>query len=269
MGQCYGFSWFFILSVFFSLLVGCRDATIITTNHGSTMKFDSLKIKDLRVVPWTVGKGFLKQSISKGFIVSINFPELNRQELMELYKKKRVDSWIIKVERNTVRKGKEVIGYFMVPLRVQTNKGLRISSSRLIRFRVYYAAASVSPRFQLFSCPAFEHNLQMVKFDIRKARSVQESIAIRRMNKMKGKIESAGFASLEFNGGMSLKGEYTTSVALFNSDSRVFMSEYVPVRDTISVTGERPVVIRGCGNFIISDRDEQKKEHSLKKIKFK
>ena len=248
-------------------MLSCDKGQLIQTRHGVVMRFDSIRLKKLKEVSWSVGQGLVKQNVSKGFTATIGLPGIGGTALKELYEVHKVDSWMVKVERHTPRWGKELIGHFMVPLRVQTQKGLRISSGRRVQFRVYYAAASISPRFERLPCPAFEHSLQLDQIRVVESESVRELFTIRRRSVVRGGVKSAGFVSLEFNGGASLKGNYTISVSLYNSVSRVLMSEYVPVRDSISIGHERAVAIKGCGGFEISEPKRERR--SLWKTKFR
>ena len=250
------------------LLGACQKAELVKTKHGLVMRFSSSQIEEVRNIPWSVGQGFMKQQISKGFMAVITLPDLGDDDLSYLYNAKKVDSWLVKIERTTVRRGREFIGHFMVPLKVQTQKNLRISLTTDIRFRVYYAAASVSSRLQRFPCPAFGHNLKLANFHIHSSDSIQESLVIRGREMIRGKMETAGFVSLEFNGGASLQGEYSVSLALYNSSSKVLMSRYVPVRDTIAILEEYPIGIEGCGNFVIPAKSNKGHRRSLRDIKF-
>ena len=250
------------------LLAACREAELVKTKHGMVMKFDSSRVEEVSEISWMVGHGFMRQEVSKGFVAAITLPELGGEDLSHLYSSRKVDSWLVRIERITVRRGKEFIGHFMVPLKVQTQKNLRISTTSTVRFRVYYAAASVSSRFQRFSCPAFGHNLKLADFHIHSIGRARESLIIRGREMIKGKVETAGFVSLEFNGGESLRGEYSISLALYNSAAKVLMSGYVLVGDTIAVVEETPVMIKGCGNFAIPERDGREEKRSLRDIKF-
>ena len=250
------------------LLSACQKAELVKSKHGLVIRFHSSQIEEVRNIPWSVGQGFMRQQVSKGFMAAITLPDLGDEELSFLYNTKKVDSWLIKIERTTVMRGKEFLGHFMVPLKVQTQKNLRISLTTDVRFRIYYAAASVSLRFQRFPCPAFGHNLKLTDFHIHSSGSTRESLIIRSREVIKGRMETAGFVSLEFNGGSSLQGEYTISVALYNSVSKVLMSRYVLVRDSISILEEYPIGIEGCGDFVIPEKSNRNQKRSLQDIKF-
>ena len=244
----------------------CNESQVLKTNHGTIVKFNSVAVESIKEVSWKVGRKGKKKEVSKGFLVKISLPFLQKKDLSFLYETKRIDSWILKIERINPRWGRQLIGHFLIPIRVQTQKALRTSSSQSARFRIYYAAASTSSRFEQLPCPAFQHNLKITSLDFKNTDTPKkESFSLRRRSMVGGRVEASGFVSIEFNGGTSLKGEYIVSLALFNSVSKALMTEYIPVRSVISVKMEKPVPIPSCTGFTIPEKT-QKKDNPLKKI---
>ena len=259
---------YLVLVLALGQLAACDKAQVVETTNGLVVEFDALGVQKLQEVSWKVGGEKVKQEVSKGFVASIELPALGKQDLALLYQKRQVDAWIVRVERELLRQGRQFIGHFMVPFRVQTRASNTVSSMAMARFRSYYAAASMSLRFERFACPAFGHNLKLTSFTVNGPSAARETLVVQRKSKVVGRVESAGFVPLAFNGGMSLKGNYLVSIALYNSAAKMLMSEYLPIREVISITGEQPVALKGCHGVMIPT-PEKSQEHSLKDIKFK
>ena len=257
-----------ILVLALGQLAACDKAQVVETTNGLVVEFDALGVQELREVSWRVGGEKVKQEVSKGFVASVELPALSKQALALLYQKRQIDAWIVRIDRESFRRGRQFIGHFMVPFRVQTRANNTVSSMAMARFRSYYAAASMSLRFQRFACPAFGHNLKLTSFTVNGPSAARETLVVQRKSKVVGRVESAGFVPLDFNGGMSLKGNYLVSIALYNSAAKMLMSEYLPIREVISITGEQPVAVKGCQGVMIP-APEKSQEHSLKDIKFK
>ncbi|MCY4643051.1 MAG: hypothetical protein OXB88_00370 [Bacteriovoracales bacterium] len=251
----------FVLAGLTLLSMSCENTKVLENKHGMIMKFDPPKIDDIKEIPWRVGDGVpRRQEISKGLLITVKLPKINRKELNLLYKKGKVDSWIVKIERNTILKKGEFIGHFAAPFKVQTS-GERISSVSETRFRIYYAAASLSPRLQRFRCPAFNHNMRLNGFHLSSVDQTPKSLIVQYGLPFSGKVESAGFIPIGFNGGITLKGDYMIFVALYSSTSKRPMSRYIPIKNILSVTKERNIQISGCGGF---NSFEKRKKRGLR-----
>ena len=221
------------------------------------------KLKSVQNIPWRVGRGAVKQEVSKGMVIRATLPHLGVAILTQLYKDYGVDSWLVKIERTNIKWGRQVIGYFIIPIKGQVHRRLRIIAGTTFRLQVNYAAASVSDRFNKFICPSFGHRLKLSKVELQDENFVRRHFSIRRMTPLMGQAEKVGFISPEFNGGSSLQGDYRISLALYSIDKRYLMSEYIPVSGKVSVQIEDPVEVEGCDNFVIPPKKRNKSKGKL------
>jgi hypothetical protein len=211
-------------------------------------------VNSVEAITWKVGPAF-KQRVSKGIRVKVQFPQLEKDHLKHLNREKKINAWLVRVHKSTLR-GTKIIGYLYFPL---VTPGSRAGDSVRTRqqefgiFNIYYAAASLSSRFENFYCPAFKHQKVIGSAGLNKRKySLRKLIVSSSENeRVVGRVEKFGYVPSSLNGGMEMKGVYNLDIAFYNSNSNMKKSNYVPLREEIQVAGEYENYITGCTNFKI------------------
>lgn len=247
--------------LFFSLIFlgSCNDAELVKTEHGVMLSLSNPKIDSIRDITWKVGKGAVRQNVSQGISIGGSLPDLNYDILSYLHNKHGVDSWIVKIERRSIRRGRQVIGHLVIPVKIEGYRNFRDLSNSRFRFQVNYAAFSISRRFKKFVCPSFGHRLKLGEIKLKKRRPEKKNFFIRRFSSFSGKAVRLSFISQGFNGGDSLRGEYHFFIALYNTSQKYLMSDYIPMAGEIHVLSEKHMDIQGCSDFTVPLKRSRKK----------
>jgi hypothetical protein len=243
------------------LLSSCfNDLDIKKGRYGAITMEADLHLDSVKVVDWSVGKGF-HQSLSKGFVVRLDIPTMSKSDTLMLHKNFGVDSWLIRVRRKGDYGRGGVEGYYYVPLvRIDAVRGLKVQSISSSSFKVYYASASMSQRFENFFCPAFNHRFYINEVELKDdSSSRKQSFNVFKADiyQVQGKVEPYNMTSFKLNGGNSLVGRYLVELALYDTVEKRRKSNYLPFQELIEVIDERRKEVKGCGSFKIPPKTEQ------------
>jgi len=224
-------------------------------------------IDDYRVENWKVGK-YLKDTVSKGVVVTLKLPILRKEDLQELVSDHGVDSWLIKIRRkNTYRN--EVLGSVYIPLTTPDRKRASSGQIRLASFHIYYHAAAASTRFENLNCPAFNHtkSIKDIKTQENTAVSFTKlSLTASEEEILNSKVEAFSYGNIIFSGGMSLLGDYQFEIAFYNHFNKTKKSNFLAYSDSLNVLSESESNIPGCENATIPEMDNEEK--NFKSFKF-
>lgn len=221
------------------------------------------KITYPRDVDWEVGKQ-KEAIISKGIRFASTVPRISQEGMETLRNAYGVDSWLIRVNR-TRRGNTQAVGYFFIHLHNLTR------NTKDFTINLYYHAASVSKRFRMFHCPAFEHRFKITDYEIENRTMPSNlDLFVRPTTKFPGKVSRLRFAPMVLSGGRSLQGIYNVDIALYNSKSKMIFSNWHPIGGTLIVNSEVMVPVASCNGV----REEnvplpQSKMPSIKDLEIK
>jgi hypothetical protein len=227
---------------------------------------------DLMIMEWRIGRRN-DTTVSKGIRVGFNLPQVERDVIKDLVGRKKVNSWIVKVSRRSLR-GTGTIGHFRVPFLnpgFSTDNTFRFSQMKGAYFKVYYSSAAMSTRFENFICPAFGHRSVVTDITAEEVRRTRRTDKIYTMNSesyfLNVKVEPFGYRPVVLNGGPTLKGDYYIDIALYNDKDKKILSSYYRIPQFITIVNEREERVPSeCLNFRVPDRDED--VDPFKKFKF-
>lgn len=256
----------FTATLLLVLTIGCSEKpTIRKDNNGAFLDLSSAVVTKVSNQEWRVGKKRDKSTVSKGFLTRLTLPPFSRDDLEMLVSEFGVDSFLIRISRDTRERSNQFIGHYKIVFRVKTGNSTRLKAPRESQFRIFYAATSLSERFLKFPCPAFGHRKVINRIEVEKSSNPGiQVISTGRVYAAKN-IEETGFIPQVFNGGTSLKGLYNVSFALYNSRRSTLMTDFVKLGSSVLVSSEEEISIPSCNGFTVP---EKKDEPSLKDIKF-
>lgn len=196
--------------------------------------------------------------VSKGVEIRIRFPVLEKDHLEYLLNESDVNAWLVTVRKNTMTRS-EVMERAYIPLIVPgTEKSkitTRIRQMKSGYIRIYYAAAAVSSRFADLSCPAFKHNKLISSVELEQTASQVSPIIFRpyRKDRVLQKVNEFNYRPEPVNGDVSLEGNYTVEIGLYNFKKKMLLSNSYRLPQIAKVLREKEVDIKGCTNFKIPD----------------
>ncbi len=233
------------------------------------IKTHDVAIDEMRVVPWRVGK-FGKDLVSRGIRFSFEMPQIDDDALELLYDKKKIDAWLIKLER---KQGlhTEILGYYSMMLvspDPRNSSHLRFSSPKKGSIGVNYAASSISMRLNELPCPALNHRLLIDDYEIKKSGLSKQEWVVSGADDyyVPAKVTMISYSPVTVNGGMELKGDYSVEIAFYNQKLKRRLSSFVPLVNAARVEKEIEVAVKGCENYVVPDRE--KGDDPVKKFKF-
>lgn len=250
-----------ILLLFMLNLLSCHQEAVFTKGKygASTLEDKKLKLTETEVIDWKVGPGF-KQKVSKGFQIVFNLPVLSMDDARTLYENYTINGWVIRVIKDG-RKGRRTLGYMYYPIKHKKEGRMSFGGQQIKSgaVRIFYAAASMSNRFQNFQCPAFEHNLSIedIRLNEVKGPTPRFLISGAEEKKIYGKVEKFSLSPTIFNGEMNLSGSYFIELALYNVEKQLRKSNFVIIPGSVDVRREEQHVIRGCQGATVPPREEE------------
>lgn len=163
----------------------------------------------------------------------------------------------------------EVMGYLgmeMISLKPGTKDSFRFSTSKKGSVGVYYAASSISTRLDSLPCPALNHRLLIDDGEVVSDNSQEKLWAASPVDRktMSAKVHQISYSPITLNGGMSLIGDYYIDLAMYNTNTKIRSSAWLPISNYLAIKKEEEIVIKGCENFVVPDRgsgDPVKKFH--------
>ena len=225
--------------ILFSLMLftACDKELQLKSQNGLNYLEDvSTEIKKSKNVEWEVGKT-REKVVSKGIQLNINVPRISFDSQQRL---QSVNSWIYKFTKVT-RKEKRHLGYISIPFKTI------IKSERLFTIHLFYHAASISKYFRNFHCPAFEHRLKVVDYEVvSRQQPNRKDLYVRNMGSIVGKVTKTYSTPLIFSTGIDLKGEYLIDVALYDARAKKRFSKWIPLENKLVVNSEEKVTVPSC-----------------------
>jgi len=258
-----------ILSITLILLLtsSCSKKSEITfTDNAFYINPKNTGLSDVRVNKWYVGPS-RKQEVSKGVTAFISFPLLERKDLDRLIMDFGIDSWLVKVKKRSFNVN-TTLGYLYIPLIIPGTQGRNKNRRHQIKkgtFSVYYSAAAISKRFELFECPAFSHDRYVDKVEIEKRAITLDQLFAGPLEEtyIGAKVTEFSYSGNILNGGSSVVGEYTIEIALYNHKEKKKKSNYIELVEALNVTSERQRAISGCEGFQIPTKEEDVDKRKL------
>lgn len=241
-------------------LVACDKVSKIESTESYVKVFPAaMDLHKETIVPWHVGPK-KDQTLSKGFRVSIKFPKLDTQALDEIISRFNVNSWLVVVKRRSLASS-TIVGQVFIPISIPG----RYTDSKYRRLQmengfvsIYYSAAAISKRFESFPCPALGHNRLVQEIEVEKNYEIEPLFAsLSELRKASGKVTEFGYDSTILNGGQSLQGDYSFEIALYNSENKDIVSNFITVPHVLKVTKEVISDLQGCENFVIPPADDE------------
>lgn len=234
------------------------------------IKTKDVSIDDVRVVPWRVGK-FGKDILSRGIRFSFELPQIDDEALELLYEKKKIDAWLIKLERKDGLHS-ETLGYYSMMLvspDQRNSNRLRFSSPKKGSIGVNYAASSISMRLSELPCPALNHRLLIEDYELKTMGVSKQEWVVSGADDyyVPAKVTMISYSPVTVNGGMRLKGDYTVEIAFYNQKLKRRLSSFVPLVNAARVEKEVEVAVKGCENYLVPER-ERNGDNPVRKFKF-
>ncbi len=228
------------LLLFIFLLFSCSKFHEVERKNGIYfIKGVYSEIDSAKNIEWKVGRQ-RESIVSKGIRFSFTIPKVDSSGRTILKKKHGIDSWVFRVSRQR-RSHDSSIGYFYYPFSGMTE------STRNYTVNLYYHAASVSKRFRMFHCPAFDHRYNIEEMNIvDRPLSDAADIFARDYSKIPAKVSRIHINPMIFSGGRSLEGKYFVDFALYNSETKQRFSEWKKVDKTIVVSRETSKSVASC-----------------------
>ncbi|MCB9059997.1 MAG: hypothetical protein H6622_00575 [Halobacteriovoraceae bacterium] len=234
--------------------VSCRETSTVTYGQDRTviLKVKDTSVKDFEIVDWKVGP-YYKQEVSKGVRFTIQFPKLERTDVLKISELTNVDSWLVRISRSTIA-GQDNLGFMYVPFVVPGTERMNNFRVRQLEkgiVQIFYSAASVSTRFERFKCPAFNHRkvIDEVVLEDVFAPDQQLTISPVREETMPYRVEEFSLVPNSINGGKSLIGEFQIEMAFYDSRTKTKKSNYIQLDKKIIVKNETNEIISGCEDF--------------------
>lgn len=225
------------------LLTSCNKVYELHKKNGvHYLKDMNGEIQNLKNIEWDIGRK-REVTISKGIRFTSSIPRISKDSKNILMKKYGVDSWLIKVSR--IRRGQVMaLDHFYIRLENMTR------TTKDFTVNLYYHAASVSKRFRLFHCPAFNHRYTLKDFSLEdRSSSIKRDLYIRPVRTLPGKATRLRFAPIIVSGGVSLVGKYIVDLALYNSKTKRVYSSWYPINGVIDITREMASSVASCNGI--------------------
>ncbi len=247
------------LAIFIVLFLfsSCMPKGKVERGRQSAYVYDySAKIKDIDLVPWSIGSGLKKVTITKGFLVAIELPRLSKDDTMFIYETFSVDSWLIRVTKSSGPGTGSVLGYFYAPIVRKEIRSDHVSPATMLKafFKVMYSAAAPSARFERFECPAFDHNKVIEQYEIFGQQTNPPGVRVSPQETLRANAQKVEITPVQFNGGSSLRGKYEVELALYNSEEKRVSSEWITLNQSIFIISENSKLLPGCSGFQIPER---------------
>lgn len=197
----------------------------------------------------------------------MDFPILKEDQLLAIANQSGANSFLIRVRRSNYN-GVEILGLFDVPFRTQTTQGSdSIHELKFTTFAIYYADASLSLRFERMHCPALgtQKIVSLIEIDNTGSNN-SSSIIIDRMEEeiINGRVQEFNFYTTVVNGGKELIGNYHFEFAFYDKLKKKRLSSYFQFPGELKIIAEQDKVIKGCTNFKVPLRTEDRDVRSIK-----
>ncbi len=235
---------FLLLALF--LVMGCKEECALK-QRGTNFTLENVRgaISNIKIVSWPRGPAE-KAGISLAAIISVDLPLIKKDDAEILQKELFVDSWLVQYQR-TSDTGTETLGYLSIPLFQEKSKRTRLYlRPETVYFQMTYAAGYNSPRFQNFTCPAFNHRKSISRYGVESESRDPEILGIAFDRPLKANPFPPELKPTMFNGGVSLIGEYRASFALYNSQTKTINSSFVVAENVAKITEEEIHPLKEC-----------------------
>jgi hypothetical protein len=224
-------------------LISCNKVHEVHKKNGVHFLKDTYtEVKDLKNIEWDIGRK-REVTISKGLRFSSTIPSVSEDSKELLMKKFGIDSWLIKISR--IRRGHaSSLGHFYIRLENMTR------TTKDFTVNLYYHAASVSKKFRLFHCPAFNHRFELNDFSLdSRAKSQKKDLFIRPVKRLAAKANRLRFAPIVVSAGRSLIGKYVVDFALYNSKTKRVYTNWLHGDGLINITQEIARSVASCNGI--------------------
>lgn len=222
------------------------------------------KLTKVKQIVWKVGPLF-KQSVSKGFLMELSFPQLENSDFKHLLSSNKINSWLVEIEKETIM-GNESIGFVQIPIYATTKRAKTIYNYRQIKsgfIRVLYHAAIPSSRFENFQCPAFGHDYILEGPGMIEKKRPTEKLVVSPVyeRELTQTVEPFSLVPIALSGGTTLTGKYIAKIALYDGPNKTIRSNFLQLENEIVINKESHKKITGCENFEIPPKPEEIKKN--------
>ncbi|MFZ9001555.1 MAG: hypothetical protein ACO20H_09640 [Bacteriovoracaceae bacterium] len=239
------------------LLSSCISATKVTKNKFNhfLISGEDLQLDSFRPIDWRLFDS--KETIlHQGFQVKLKLPLISEGDLEKLAKSRGVDSYIIRVGHQ-IRGSSYIMGHMEIPfyrylrsLRSEKVKGRKFIGVKKTHFQINYRAASLIPRSIHFVCPPLFHRLKIKQIRRKSFRRPVESFILGPLSESRLQDKPLKFLaqSAIFKGQRSLEGIYYFELALYDSQRKMAVSNFVRVPEYVEVLRESSIKLLECDN---------------------
>lgn len=243
-----------LISVFTFLIFtfGCQQRSELEVESGrAVLTPRPFKVSNTSTIDWRVGPE-RRQTVSRGFNIVVDLPQLKRDDLRYLIEERGVDSWYLQLHRRSASR-MEVLHRTVVPL------SLSVGQVKTTLFPIQYAASAISMRMAESPCPNFSHRFLIEGLTKESRPAGLQNLTTSAVNEayIGGNYVMAEIRPSSINGGNQLQGEYRVEIALFDSRTNRRKSNFMTMSDLVRIPRESIVEIRGCENFKMPDAPTQ------------
>lgn len=251
------------------ILFGCTKSSKVTYFENGQIGIypENAHIKEANESIWHVGPGF-RQQVHKGIRLTLQFPHISLEDLKKINELKDINSFLVRVKRSN-NDGQQILGLFEIPFKTgRSDDQGYIHELKSTSFGIYYADASMSLRFEKMMCPPMGTQKILTRIEVEDGEGETPGhILIDRPQEeyIADKVHEFNFYSMVINGGRGLLGTYQFEMCFYNNATKKKMSSFYKIPGKIKILGEQEKPIKGCGDFRIPPKTEEK---GIKDIKF-
>lgn len=241
------FVFFFVFIMFFQAC-SKKSELIIEKNKVVGIKTNTGGVYGADISAWKVGD-FHAKTISKGMVLKIHLPQLERADLEKLLTESKVDSWLVKIVKVSSTFDKKNIGYIYAPFEnINPNtKTVRLESPEAIYVRLYYSPAAFSNRFENLKCPAANFRKLISDFSVDSGH-LQRDFYISFSEQLEEKPSKTEIMPPVFDSGMEMVGDYQVEIALYSYKENYRWSEFVEAPGILKIKKEEIIDIPECND---------------------
>lgn len=230
----------FRAGLFLFLFMGCQKYSHFEESGGrmSIVGEVPLHIEMVEVLPWKARKGS-DTDISRGVLVKFVIPHLRDEHIEEMFNKRGVDSWLVKVSRRNQNYTMEDVGYFYVPNFVKRGREQKFYPRNFSHafFQVLYTATLMNQRMMDLHCPSMGHarHIPLTQWypsikEVKEEKGLNSPVwVLVPSERIMSRVQKVELIPVAFDGGNSLIGEYFIDLALYNTKEGRRYSDYARV----------------------------------------
>jgi hypothetical protein len=241
--------------LFISLLIfGCTKYSEMERNEYGNyfFKTDKIHLREVALIPWKVGIT-TKEIITRGIVFTLNFPRLKNNDIFTLHEKTKANSWLVRIRRTSAL-GSSILGHFYSPFLLPGIPGvekLRAKPLKSMTLQVFYFAATLPDELVNSPCPPMNHRKVVTEVFVDPKSDAQPTMTITPDSSftLEENIPEYSYQTPTINGGNDLAGVYHFEIAIFDSNTKKVIGDWVEYPETFTVVKESEILLDECINY--------------------